>query len=290
MISKKYWFLGVYLLFSIDAEAQKGQKSEQVKAYNLWLSESSVGTLFEVEKIEEIDGVSELILKNRPAFGNAKRMALTWPYLEQQYEQSGLSIYGELFKAWSRVSMKAAEGLSIRIICDNENIFQIRVFLENDVLQEKADFAYERETGVKAYEDVKAVYFSNPNACLVLKLTNEALPEKLIPILNQYFSGQNTIDRYYDFEDVSNQDGSVSVHVKGLKGVMTSRFFEQLELRFSWARISDEMVKLCYSLSGEYSSGVYQPGDFEDMNRDFIPELMSYSEILKKMIIKSLTK
>lgn len=286
MKSKSIWFIVVYVLFMPDLFTGNQQKNDYLIAADLWLSDSSLGTLFYAKKINESEDKTVMILNNKNDYSNPAKMWQSWRYLKSQYEAYNLSLTDELYSAMLRVSPIEPERFEVKLVCKDSSQFSIRIYRDNGQIKVEEDMSFERNVGVTPYEALRDVSFSNFNACMMLPITEEKVFSKLASFLEGHYEAQKRVMKYYKFDRNMEQDGSMTVRVEGLKAIVTSKFHEQMELRFSSVALGKDSTYLCYQLSGEYSSGIFQPGEFVDLKKSYVSELVTYNEQLKALIGK----
>ncbi len=285
---KSIWFLVCYVVFLPTSMVGELKQNVDLERANAWLEKSSVGMLFFAQQMTESEGLSSLILKNGNDFSNPTRMWQSWQYLKAQYQENGMSLIDEIFNGMSRVTREDPEVFEVRLICGDSSVFDLRIFFENGKVAIKEDVSFERDLGTTPYEVLRTLSFSDLEQCITLTKKRDEVLSVLLPLLKRHYSAQNKVKKYYKFDQMKEQDGSLTVKVKGLRAMVTSKFHEQVELRISCVEVREDVTILCYRLSGAYSSGILQPGKFTDFKNEYIPELVNYNEQLKNLIGKSI--
>ena len=149
----------------------------------------------------------------------------------------------------------------------------------------KRDFNIEKAIGDLPYSEVRAVSFDNPPECIFLNLSETKLAEQLIPILKEFFKPGKDRTNYYNFKEVYQEEGMLSVTVEGLKGAITKGYFEKVALELRW-RSREIGTSLCFDLSAEYASGFRQPGKYINLKDDYFREFITYQQNLKQLLVK----
>ncbi len=289
MISKSYWFLGVYLCFLMPLHGQKSESERVLTEYNNWLKEGSFGMLFEAKNISVMNGFWQLNLTSKKDFSDPKRMALTWPYLLQEYEGRGLSLPEQLLSKWARTSGRSPDSIYVKIICAEDAAFGVQILREAGVVKTLENINTERDIGVRPYKEIMEVSFSNPGACIVVRTKSEQMLDSLIPALKRFFTPDEEMEAY-KFERVVRNKASMTLYASGLRQVITPKYFENLTLELSWAEFDTSGTELCYEFSAEYGSGIFRSGTFQDVKENYATELLMYYEKLRRFISDNLTK
>lgn len=289
MISKSYWFLGVYLCFLMPLHGQFSDNDRVLAEYNDWLKQGSVGRLFEAKNVSVEDGFWALSLTSKKDFSDPKRMALSWSYLIEEYEGLGLSLPEQLLAKWARVSGRSPDSVYVKIICAEEAAFEVQILREAGIVKTLENINTDRDIGVRPYREISDVIFSNPGTCIVVMAKSKQMLDSLIPALERFFMPEEEVGAY-KFERVVRNKASITLHASGLRRVITPSYFENLTLELSWAEFDTSGTELCYEFSAEYGSGIFRSGKFQDVKHNYATELLTYYEKLRRFISANLTK
>jgi len=276
--------LSVFL--SLFINLQLGAQTLEQATYQNWLENTLLAELLEVD-ISEPNSAQNLTLKVLDKWDNPvhlKKLKKTWQQIQFKYEMRGLNVYEQMVLKWSQIARKPIDKASIRFKSSFPALFSGELYYEADALQNKMNMLGARGSGILTL-NYETAALTDPNEKFLIKMPWTQASSDIPQFVSGYFENKpSCVECLIEQETISK--GGVSLIVLSLKGEISGKYFEKVNMELWFFPLSKTETEFSYSLSASYAAGIVQAGEYKDVKSDFYAGLVALNSDLEKLIYK----